>query len=69
MLRTCRHDQLRLIRADVAECEARLRELRRSEQLLTTEAERDAALRFYQGGVGSDARLRARVPRSATFSY
>ena len=47
VLRQCRLDQLRIIRNDMRETEAKLKELRRAEALLTTESERDAALRFF----------------------
>jgi len=47
VLRQCRHTQLRTIRSDIAECEAKLKELHKSEKLLTTQSERDAAARFY----------------------
>ena len=47
VLRQCRLDQLRIIRNDMRETESKLKELRRAEALLTTESERDAALRFF----------------------
>ena len=64
VLRQCRHEQLRVIRADAAECEARLRELQRAEQLLTTPSEKDAAMRFF----ASNARPSRAISRRETFS-
>ena len=84
MLKQCRHGQLRTIRNEITECEARLRELRRSEKLLTSPSEREAALRFYQSqqqGWGSQrespgesqrysptAPVKSSFPRVQTFS-
>jgi len=64
VLRQCRHEQLRVIRADAAECEARLRELQRAEQLLTTPSEKDAAMRFFTG----QAKPSKAISRRETFS-
>ena len=65
LLRQCRQEQLRTIRHEVYECEAKLKELRRSETMLTTESERDAAARFYSAAHHADTRgRRATLPPS-----